>query len=214
MEAKSSGLTPCQNPGYAFTPQWTLVRNSTDQDEESIGPRLHPNRNDHLLRVRFFSFLREPRKPRSSCPVTEQHFPLAEPKGRPSRSLPAPCQQPPATPHPLPGITPPLSTLPNNFLPRSRVLFWFTAHLASILEHTGGSCGQGGDVITMKGSNCVGKGPRTLVEKMVIQRGQPSKYQYLDQIQDSRMESKEWCLNVTTVSPLELLGLVLSHPAP
>ena len=66
----------------------------------------------------------------------------------------------------------------------------------------------------MKDSNCVGKGPRTLVEKIVIQGGQPSKYQYLGQIQDSRMVSKEWCLNVTVVSPLELLGLVLSHPSP
>ena len=117
--------------------------------------------------------------------------------------------------HPIPSLASLLALAPSptTFSPGAGAVL---VHCSSC-KHTGahgGSWGQGGDVITMKDSNCVGKGPRTLVEKIVIQGGQPSKYQYLGQIQDSRMVSKEWCLNVTVVSPLELLGLVLSHPSP
>lgn len=59
----------------------------------------------------------------------------------------------------------------------------------------------------MKDRLFVGK---NLAEKIIVQRGQPSKGQYLGPTQDSRMVSTEWYLNAPMVSPLEVLDLVLS----
>ena len=99
------------NPGYAFTAQQNLVRNSTDQDKESIGPWLHPNRNENLLRVGFFSSLGTQKAKKflgfKKFPLCQWEMLFCQPQNSiphwqtpkaTSQSLPAPCQQRPPTP--------------------------------------------------------------------------------------------------------------------
>ena len=100
------------------------------------------------------------RKPISSCAAIEQHFPLAEPKGHISLSL-LPASSPHQHPITSRASLLPLTPLPNSCLLRSRVLFWFTAHLAGA---QGPSWGQEGKIITMK-DRLWAKGQESLLKR-------------------------------------------------
>ena len=143
------------------------------------------------------SLLWGPRKPKSSCPATEQHFPLAEPKGHITVS---PCSLLPASSthqHPITSqaLLLPLTPSPTAVSPGAVCC---SGSLLILQAHRGPRRELGRRRQNYYYERLfVGK---ILAEKIIVQRGQPSKGQYLGLTQDSRMVSTEWYLNAPMVS--------------
>lgn len=114
------------NPDCTFRAQQNLVRNSTEQEEESIGPRLHPT--GVTAPSEWGSSLSFGDPESQKILIQPQSFSyLQSPKAIPRPSWPAPLP-----PHPF----------PSNVLLGSRVLFWLTAYLVSTLGPKKGAVGE------------------------------------------------------------------------
>ena len=144
--------------------QQNLARNSTDQDEESMGPWFHPNRDDNLLRVGFFSSLGTQKAKKFLC----SHR-TAFPTGRTQRPHHSLSLLPASSPHQHPITSRasllPLTPLCNSCLLRSRVLFWFTAHLASTQEPKDRAGDKKGKLLLWKTGCLWAKGQESLLKR-------------------------------------------------
>lgn len=114
------------NPDCTVIAQQNLVRNSTEQEEESVGPGLHPTGVTSSSEWGSSLFFGDPES--QKILVQPQSFSyLQSPKAIPPPSWPATLP-----PHPF----------PNSVLLGSRVLFWLTAYFVSTLGPKEGAVGE------------------------------------------------------------------------